>query len=329
MPSQALPTEAERLLDEACDWVGKMHSGEFSPTDRQQLDDWRAADARHEQAWRKAMALWQSMEQLRGRKIPGAEPLLQERYPRTSTSSKPKPAPHSKRWLAAACCAMLAIGLTLAFPPQLWQADYITSKGEQKSIRLADGSNVMLNTDSALAVHYDNAIRRIELLQGEAFFQVAKDADHPFVVTTDGREVRAIGTAFDVRRHNGYTDVELIEGIVEIQDARHHQHKRLQAGQTALIGADSIEIQRSRPPESMAVWRDGFLQLDGLPLSEAVAQINRYRSGKVILLNDALANTRISGLFRLDELDQAVASLQSAVPQLQMVQITPYLVVLR
>lgn len=327
MTSQPTTAATERLLDEACGWVGKMHSGQFGPDAQQQLAAWRAADASHEQAWQNALALWQGMEQLRSRRIPGAEPLLTERYRKPAVRGRQ--GFKRRAYLAAACCAALAVSLTAYYPPQLWQADYLTHKGERRQISLADGSRVTLNSGSAVELHFDGTVRRVELLQGEAFFQVAKDADHPFIVSTDGREIRAVGTAFDVHRLAGRTAVELVEGIVELQDAAHKHRLRLQAGQAATIDAGGIAIQPPRHAENMALWRDGLLQFDGLPLGAAVEQINRYRPGKVILLNQALAETRISGLFRLDALDQAVASLQTAVPQLQIVQITPYLLVLR
>ncbi|MEI8570426.1 FecR family protein [Methylomonas sp. LW13] len=230
--------------------------------------------------------------------------------------------------LAVACCAMLAVTLTALYPPAFWRADYTTGKGEQRSVTLADGSRVMLNTATALAIHFDAGTRRVELLAGEAFFDVAKNPQRPFVVTAAGSEVRAVGTAFAVKRQSEQTEVELVEGIVEIQDGQQHQ-ERLTAGQSASIGASSIALKSVGHPDSMALWRDGYLQFDGLPLSDAIAQINQYRPGRVVLLNTALADKRISGLFRLDALDQAIASLKAAVPELQIVSITPYLVVLR
>jgi len=230
--------------------------------------------------------------------------------------------------LAVACCAMLAVTLTALYPPAFWRADYLTGKGEQRSVTLADGSRVMLNTATALAIHFDAGTRRVELLAGEAFFDVAKNPQRPFVVTAAGSEVRAVGTAFAVKRQSEQTEVELVEGIVEIQDGQQHQ-ERLTAGQSASIGASSIALKSVGHPDSMALWRDGYLQFDGLPLSDAIAQINQYRPGRVVLLNTALADKRISGLFRLDALDQAITSLKAAVPALQIVSITPYLVVLR
>lgn len=321
-----MSTESEHLLEQACAWLSKLHSGEFSPVQQQQLTAWRSADPAHDRAWRQAQTLWQGMEGLRGRTIPGSEALLQERYRKPPLEHAAQPR-YRRRLLslAVACSAILAI--TLCYPPSLMQADYSTGKGEQRSVTLADGSRVTLNTASALAIHFDDSVRRVELLQGEAFFEVAKREHQPFVVTAEGSSVRAVGTAFNVQLRPSQTKVELVEGIVEIEDGQHRE--RLHAGQTALIGADNIAIPTANPSANMALWRDGYLQFDGLPLREAVAQINRYRPGRVLLLNDALADKRVSGLFRLDALNQALASLKSAVPALQTVSITPYLVVLR
>lgn len=330
MPIEPTPDDAERLLEQACGWLSKMHSGDFSLAEQQRLLAWRAADPAHDEAWQKAQTLWQGLERLRGRTIPGSEPLLRERY--RNPQSRPAVKPRYRRRilpLAVACSAVLAVTLVLLFPPLVWRAEYLTGKGEQRSVTLADGSRVTLNTSTALAIHFDESVRRVELLAGEAFFEVAKNPRQPFVVSADGSEVRAVGTAFVVQRRTEQTLVELVEGIVDIQDARHQHRERLTAGQTATIGADNINLQRVSRPESMALWREGYLQFDGLPLHEAVAQINQYRPGRVLLLNSALADRRISGLFRLDALDQAIASLEAAVPELRTVSITPYLVVLR
>ncbi|MBD9357065.1 FecR domain-containing protein [Methylomonas sp. EbA] len=231
--------------------------------------------------------------------------------------------------LAAACCAMLAVTLTALYPPAFWRADYSTGKGEQRSVTLADGSRVMLNTGTALAIHFDAGLRRVELLAGEAFFEVAKNPQQPFVVAAAGSEVRAVGTAFAVKLQSEQTQVELVEGIVEIQDEGQQHYERLAVGQSASIDANGIALKHAGHPDGMALWRAGYLQFDGLPLRDAIAQINQYRPGRVVLLNTALADKRISGLFRLDALDQAIASLNAAIPALQIVSITPYLVVLR
>ncbi len=318
------PPANDALLQQALDWLTQQHSGEFSAAQQRQLAVWRKADAAHEQAWQQAQSLWQSMEGLRGRNIPGSQPLLPEIHPRPIRNSQ------SKRLstLAIACSILLAVVIPLNYPPSLWQADYVTAKGEQRSLTLADGSTITLNSDSAVSIHFDKNLRRVEVLQGEAFFAVAK-AKQPFVVTTSDGEVRAVGTAFAVQLRHADTQVELVEGKVELQDVSHQQHNRLIAGQSAQISNGQIHIDSSKAPENLALWREGYLQFDGLPLEQAIEQINRYRPGKVVLLNSALAKQRVSGLFRLDALDQAILGFKAAVPQLQSFSLASYWVVLR
>ena len=323
-----MSTQSEPLLEQACDWLTKFHSGEFSESDQQRLDTWRAADQAHEQAWQQALALWHGMERLRDRKLPGSEPLLQERYQKPQIHHTAPPSYH-RRWLAIASSIVLATTLLTFFPPTLWQADYSTSTGEQRTITLADGSQITLNTSTAVAIHFDDSIRRVELLQGEAFFKVTNREHQPFVVTSEGREVRAVGTAFNVELKPDSTLVELVEGIVEIQDPQHRHFQRLLAGQTALVSNNSITVQTNHSSANMALWRDGYLQFDGIPLRDAVIQINRYRPGRVILLNKELADKRVSGVFRLDAIEQAVSALKAAVPELKMINLTPYWVVFR
>ena len=342
MPTEPDLPETERLLGEACGWLTKLHSGHITTAEQQQLAAWRSADPSHEHAWQQAQDLWQSMEHLRSRAVPGSEPLPQERNhkPQTPLPERegnylnPVAISAQRRYrrpqlLAVAASALLAITLATLFPPALWQADYMTDKGEQRTVILADGTRVMLNSATALAIHFDGSVRRVELLQGEAFFEVAKNKYQPFVVAIDDKQVRAVGTAFDVERQPDWAKVELVEGIVELQNSSNQDRKRLNAGQIALIGTNTINIQNTHQTGNMALWRDGYLQFDGLPLREAIVKINQYRPGRVILMNERLANKRVSGLFRLDALDQALASLKVAVPELQTVSITPYLVVLR
>lgn len=339
MPTQPDLTETERLFGEACGWLTKLHSGHITAAEQQQLDSWRDAAPAHQQAWETAEDLWRGMERLQGCTIPGAEPLPQEHYQKPQASQPirfypiasptPKRIRRPSRWLAVAASALLATTLATPYPLVWWQADYVTGKGEQRTVILADGSRVMLNSATALAVNFNGTARRVGLLQGEAFFEVAKRKHQPFVVAIGDQQVRAVGTAFDVERQIDRTRVELVEGTVDLQVSSGQDRKRLNAGQTALIDANTIDIQTANQTGNMALWRDGYLQFDGVALREAVAKINQYRPGRVILMNGRLADQRVSGLFRLDALDQALASLKSAVPELKSVSFTPYLVVLR
>lgn len=319
MATEPAPVATDVVLEQACAWLVKRHSGDFTAAQQRRLNAWRKQHASHEQAWQHALVLWQGLDALPGCAIPGAQPLSLER--------RRLPAHRRYSALAAAACFLLAVSLAIGYPPVWRPADYRTDKGEQRTVALQDGSQLTLNTDSAVAIHFADGVRRIDLLQGEAYFAVAK-ALQPFVVGTDQGEIRAVGTAFAVQQRERDTQVELLEGVVEIRDAQHRQENRLVAGQKAVIDAERIAVADASVPTNLALWRQGYLQFDGTPLAEAIAEINRYRPGRVLLLNRELAAHRISGVFRLDALEQAIASLKAAVPQLKIISITGYWVIL-
>ncbi|MGH8475378.1 MAG: FecR family protein [Methylococcales bacterium] len=121
----------------------------------------------------------------------------------------------------------------------------------------------------------------------------------------------------------------LLEGIVDVEDRRHRHKERLHPGQVVEIDADAVHIHAPIELDSLASWRQGYLQFDGVALSEAIEQINRYRPGRVVLLDEQLGRHRVSGLYRLDALDEALDTLTIAVPGLQKITVTPYLIFLR
>ncbi|MGH8549391.1 MAG: FecR family protein [Methylococcales bacterium] len=323
MPS-AEPDSAFRPLDEqACAWLVRYYSGEMDASERERLHRWRLEAPGHEQAWRRAEALWRGIEPLSQRAIPGSRPLPVERAVRSTQQRR-------GAWRHAFAGAVLAaIAVCSLFPPLDWQADYLTGKGERLTRTLADGSRLTLNTDSAVAINFDHHTRRVKLLSGEAFVEVAKDVNHPFVVSAEEGEVRAVGTAFSVRRQDGGLRVELLEGIVDVVDRLHQRKERLHPGQVAELDPDAVHIDPPRDIDSLASWRQGYLQFDGVALSEAIEQINRYRPGRVVLLDEQLGRHRVSGLYRLDALDEALDTLTIAVPGLRKIAVTPYLIFLR
>lgn len=326
MSKHTSAAEAEFHLQQAAEWLTKLNSGEFSTDDERELNAWRAANPGHELAWRKVQSTWRVMDVLTGSRIPGSEPLRHERQRRISKGVR-FGQQRGSRAVALAACLLIAVSLIMLNPPFALQADVMTGKGEQRTITLADNSQVMLNTGTALALRYSDKERRLELLDGEAFFKVAKGKAQPFVVGIAGNEVRAIGTAFNVRREPGGVEVELVEGIVELQYSENQRRTRLKAGESARVSSQGIAVKKHLESD-MALWRDGYLAFDRLPLSDAIAQINRYRTGRIILLNNRYAGHRVSGLFRLNALDQAVDSLKAVVPGIKLRSITPYLIVL-
>lgn len=198
------------------------------------------------------------------------------------------------------------------------QADYITDKGEVRTVHLADGSTVELDSASAIRLEYDGVQRRISLIQGSAIFDVAPmvgEETRPFVVQSAGGQTRALGTRFVVEREadrqawvgvlqhsvavtlqaspqKGSTDRVLKEG----QAARY-------SAQEGIVPLDQFDVERATS------WRRGVLIFDRQPLAKVIEQLNQYRPGRVLLADSDLGEREVSGVFRLDMLDTALATL--------------------
>jgi transmembrane sensor len=222
------------------------------------------------------------------------------------------------RWGAiAASLAVVAVMLTVmsgALPP-FW-ADVHIGTGEQRTLPLADGSRIVLNTQAAVSIRYSGEIRRVDLLAGEAAFQVAKDAARPFVVQVQGGEVRAAGTEFIVHRTNKTVVVTVTDGVVDVTASgdRVAIPARVQAGQRVQYGASGIGPIQPVDLRVATAWQRGKLIFEAAPIETVVEEINRYRPGRVLVLNDALARHPVSGVFDLDRLDTAVSTIEQTLP---------------
>lgn len=197
---------------------------------------------------------------------------------------------------------------------------YATAVGERSTIVLADGSQVMLNTDTRLAVSYSDAERRIELQQGQALFDVAKSPDRPFIVKAGGRQVTALGTAFDVRAEAETLRVTLIEGSVSVEDADTEPAEapetptRLQPGEQFVAESGAAPEVRLAQIDHVTSWREGKLIFSDEPLSQAVAEVNRYSARKIVLADAGLGDLRVSGVFRTGRTDNFVQAVSTYFP---------------
>jgi transmembrane sensor len=183
---------------------------------------------------------------------------------------------------------------------------------------MADGSKVMLNTDTQLRVAMTDEERRIDLKRGEAFFDVAKDPHRPFVVTAGTERVIAVGTKFAVRRDAGSVRVVVTEGAVrmetlgkDIVDAR-----PLAAGTVARTSEAGLLLQTKPLPEAEEYlsWRDGVLVFRETTLANAIAEFNRYNTHKIVIEDAAVAEMRVAGNFRSTNVDAFVRLLGQGYP---------------
>lgn len=308
--SAALPAE---VIDAAIAWAVHFGAGEATAASRDDWQRWRAADPLHERAWQQLASRSALRERARGL---GAA---------TAVAALAAPASRGRRqalrmlgWTVAGGGAAWA-GLDAA-PWQEWNADLRTATGEQRETVLADGTRVLLNTDTALNVRYGDGLRALQLLHGEIFITTAPDAAAPartFVVDTPCGRIRALGTRFSVRhdtRDSARSAVAVYAGAVELRPARRADAVlRLDAGEAGALSGDTAQRNAQWQAAAQPDWAGGVLVASNMALADFVAELRRYRPG-VITLAPEVAQLRLSGVFPLGDTDRILAALAQVLP---------------
>lgn len=300
------PFDGRPLQREALAWVARLASGEATRADAADLASWRARGPAHEDAFRQAARLWNRLGP--AMETPVAHP------PTVAIGSGAVHRLSRRAFLRAGALAASVAGIGLAGRQAgLWPsvsealADHRTATGERRRVELADGSVVELNTRSSLSVRFTPTERRIELHGGEAAFTVVRDPARPFVVAAAGGTTVAVGTVFSVRAKDGAVAVSCLEGKVEVS---RHGSARLGAGERVAYDGRGMGATSPDDGVSAAAWRKGVLVFRDDALDGVVAEINRYRPGLVVVADRAQGARRISGIFHLDRLDEAIAHLR-------------------
>jgi transmembrane sensor len=218
---------------------------------------------------------------------------------------------------AAIAAAMLALVWTGAIPLVPGEPDHLrTSFGERRTVTLADGSVITLNSATELRVAMTAAERRIELVDGEAHFAVAKDATRPFRVRAGTTETEALGTQFDVARLAEQTTVTLIEGSVAVRTIPDQPSvapviEQLQPGQQVAINSEGRVAARRTPRlDSVLAWQRAQIEVNDATVAELLADANRYSATKIVVRDPSLLEAKISGVFRAGDTEAVVTALQ-------------------
>lgn len=194
---------------------------------------------------------------------------------------------------------------------------YKTAVGEISTVTLADGSVVKLNTDSEMVVQFTNSQRNIELLQGEVYFDVTKDATKPFVVSVGDDQVTAIGTAFSVdasellNDQRSVAEVIVTEGKVRVNSSKGALPLYLVPGQKAVTGDDDLLVSAVADSETLLAWREGFVVFEGESLTQVIREIDRYTPLKFRILDKDLDSISVGGFFKTGDLDQLLLVLEN------------------
>ncbi len=304
---------AQTISDLAVEWVARVDRAGSDAAVRAELEAWLAGDDRRRGAYFRAEAAWNMLDRA---SVLGAgqAPQRKAANPRDDWFSRRRVLQGS----GAVAAAMIvgAVGLTLfTAPDQRIQ----TAIGEIRRIPLSDGSFTAVNTQTTLEVAMKPDVRQVALRKGEAWFRVAKDRARPFIVEIGDVRVKAVGTAFAVRRTGEGVDVHVTEGVVEVWRVGDEANaQRAAAGTRALVvpgKAIAAVAAASEETDRTLAWRTGQLVFDGDTVAEAVAEFNRYNVRKMEITDTALAEQKMVGRFRPDEPDafaHAVAALMNA-----------------
>lgn len=331
---------------QASQWLARLDSGEMSEQDQLAMREWMACDARHREAvsrmdgaWRATDFLATLSEQDRCRLLGGLDGHVGSGSVAGTTGGAASGASHANVWITrviavAAAVLVAVIGLFVvrqAAPGEV----YRTNVGEQRKLVLADGSAVTLNTGSMLRVSYSPTARSLTLERGEAFFEVAADRSRPFRVSVDGREVRALGTAFGVRRDGRDFDLIVTEGTVEVaKDAQsrsqpHAQFERLRVtrGEVARVPHDDRPVILAAAEKPSLAWREGLLEFNGETLERVVREFGRYTHRQILFADEGVKALRLGGVFKAGDVEALTSAVDLMLP-VKVTRITPYVIVL-
>jgi transmembrane sensor len=211
--------------------------------------------------------------------------------------------------IAASVAALAVAGGATAW----WQfhraTSYATDVGEQRLVRLRDGSTVELNSRSLVRVHFSDRERQVELIEGQALFHVAKDRARPFIVRSDALQVRAIGTQFDVNRKRSGTVVTVLEGRVAVsgafrttavEPANPPPALSLGAGEQVTVTRKVVAQPVRTNVSAATAWTQHRLVFESAPLAEVAEEFNRYSPRALIVEDAASEPLRLSGVFSTD-----------------------------
>lgn len=271
---------------------------------------WRRAHPAHEAAWLRAEAAWQSagtLSQLAEARASHLAGYLERIEAHQTTRRRCK----KKAAAGGITAAVLAAGLWLNAPHMFQNlgADHVAPAAHTLSVALGDGSTVLLDADSALSEQNIAGQRHVRLLRGGAYFEVKADT-RPFVVETPDGDIRVLGTGFDVQILEGAAQVTLAHGRVEV--SARDASTVLAPGQTVRLHAGGVGAVKETNLETALAWRDGCYAFYDARLGDVVAQIQRYRKGRIIIATRRLADERVSGSFALADADAALNSLRAS-----------------
>lgn len=306
MNDDFLQIQSDDAVDEqAVAWFIKLRGNDVTAADWAHFDRWVSQSESRRQAFNELCEMWGDPDLIKVLEH-GTEEKHRQPQRKENRLSRNLKIP----LLMAACLALL-------FPfykqCQIWlYADFVSALGERKTVHLEDGTTVMLNTDSAIDIEYENRLRKVVLLKGEAFFDVQPDVSRPFSVQAGHSYTKVLGTRFFVQREHGLDEVRVLSGRVEVSQLADSKISAVIHDKDTLIVDDSGLGQAVQLASNLPVsWINGYLTFEEENLSDVIKQIYRYRHGFVFFENPDLRNLKINGRLSLTEPEDMLRVLQT------------------
>ena len=300
--------ELREMPASATDWFAARHRNTTDPALESAFSAWLAADPEHQRQYALCEIAWD----LSGKAAEG----LRASMPRPLS----RPTASRRRWtlgfgLAASALVAVAAFWLIAKPDSLTR-HYATGPGEQRSIVLADGSSITMNTRTKLSSLITRARREIVLEAGEAYFAITHDSVRPFRVLTSLGHVSVVGTRFGVYRRAHSLEVETEEGLVRVSPAKLPESTSavlVRPGEGAVIvSADLPPRLRHADLNRINNWRHQRLEFDAAPLADLLEEFSRYTPTTLHAANDEIGSMRVSGVFHIGDIAALAKTLQSA-----------------
>lgn len=324
--------QARLIAEQAAQWLADLN--DRGDAVERSFMEWVKQSPRHVEEFLFANSIWHEVSQLRSPKldvdalvaralteVEQSNIVAMPNAPVGSTETA-DPSLHRRhshrRWFGGLAASVLLIfAVAICFSLGLRNTAYSTAVGEQRSIPLADGSVIHLNTSSRVEVHYSKQERTVSLVEGEALFSVQPDAARPFVVIVEDMQVRALGTEFNVYRREHGTEVAVRSGKVQITKVAHSEIRTpdepptlLTAGQEAHIEEGGKMSKTDADMEIALAWRDRRLVFVGEPLETVATEFNRYNRRQIEVQGTSARQKLLSGTFSADDPESLLLFLQ-------------------
>ena len=316
--------QQDKTATQAAYWQARLSSDLVTEQHRREFEVWLAERPENKLAWQEVNAFWAGLDSLTEADISDAK---NSRVVAFKSPGRVRPNPRFI-WPALGMAASLLLMVSLIYTQGGFHfADYTTAPGKQRNVILADGSEIIMNTDTAISVDYSAQHRQITLHDGEAYFVVAPDAKRPFDVQTHSGQVRALGTEFNIKTRQKEVTVTVYQHAVRVTAENGKIIESLPEGQQVAFSDDALSPVTAINVQRGQAWRNQRMIFQDKPLAEVIEELNRYRSGRIIVMNNDIKTLPVTGVFATDDTNVALKTIEQSLP-ITVTKITEKLVLL-